>query len=117
VDASDEARRPPWSIKVAPPQWISPRTAISSSSPSFFAGTETLALAEPLAVARGHPERCRVPPKLRLGFLLLLIKPIELGSSQSTPMSSASCSPAAVDLLLQTIFGFSDELYSSVVSS
>jgi hypothetical protein len=40
-----------------------------------------------------------------------------LGSSQSTPTSSACCSPAAVDLLLQTISGLADELYSPVVSS
>jgi hypothetical protein len=80
-------------------------------------GAETLAPAEHLAVARGHLEAVRVSPKLRYGLLLLLVKPNERGSSQSSPTSSASCSPAAADLLLQTISGLSDELYSSVVSS
>jgi hypothetical protein len=117
LDVLDESRRPRMSIKCEPPPWISPRTAIPSSSPSFLAGTETLAPAEPLAIARDHPERCRVAPKLRLGFLLLLVKPIELGSSQSMPTSSACWIPAAVNLLLLTISGLADELYSSVVSS
>jgi hypothetical protein len=79
--------------------------------------TETLAPAENLAVARGHLESVRVALKLCHGLLLLLVKLNELGSSQSSPTSSASCSPAAVDLLFQTISGLSDELYSSVVSS
>jgi hypothetical protein len=117
VDAPDEGRRPSSSIKSEPPPWISPRISILSPSPSCLAGTETLALAEPLAVARDHPERRRVASKLRHGFLLLHVKPIEAGSSQSTPTSSACRSPAAVDLLLLTIPGLADELYSSVVSS
>jgi hypothetical protein len=70
--------------------WISLGALVPSSSPSFLAGTETLAPAEPLAVARDHLEAVRVSPELRSEFLLLLVKLNELGSSQSTPVSSAS---------------------------
>jgi hypothetical protein len=45
-----------------------------------------------------------------------LVKPNELGSSQSSPTSSAYWRQVAVDLLLQTISGHSNELYSTVVS-
>jgi hypothetical protein len=70
-----------------------------------------------VAVVLGHPKPRRQALKLRSEFLLLLVKPNELGSSQSSPTSSASRSPAAVDLHLLTISGLADELYSSVVSS
>jgi hypothetical protein len=63
------------------------------------------------------PELLRASLKLRHGFLLLHVKPIEAGSSQSTLMSLACRSPAVIDLLLLTISGLADELYSSVVSS
>jgi hypothetical protein len=79
--------------------------------------TETLAPAELLAVARDHPELRREALKLHHGFLRLLVKPMKLGSSQSTPTISAYRSLIAVDLLLQTIPGLSGELKSSVVSS
>jgi hypothetical protein len=89
-DGSDECRRPPRSIKEVPPLWISSRSCSSSLSPSFLTGTKTLALAEPLPIARDHPERRRVAPELRSEFLLLLVKSNGLGSSQSMPASSAS---------------------------
>jgi hypothetical protein len=89
-DGSDECRRPPRSIKKVPPLWISSRSCSSSLSPSFLTDTETLAPAEPLAVARDHPQHRRVAPELHSEFLLLLVKSNGLGSSQSTPASSAS---------------------------
>jgi hypothetical protein len=111
------SRRSSGAIKGAPTLWI------SSGPPLFFflahlcKHHRNLSSGRTLAIARGHLEAIRVSPKLRQEVLLLLVKSIEPGSSQSTPMSSVCCSPATVDLLLQTIFGLSDELYSSVVSS
>jgi hypothetical protein len=85
-----EAAAPPTFIKRVPPLWISLGALVLPLSPSSLAGTETLAPAETLAVARDHLESVRVSPKLRHGFFLLLVKPNELGSSQSTPASTAS---------------------------
>jgi hypothetical protein len=82
----------------------------------FFLVTETLAPASFEDAGTSIPALRRVAPKLRHGFLRLLVKPIELGNSQSTPTSSAYRSPVVVDLLLLTISGLADELYSSVVS-
>jgi hypothetical protein len=54
----------------------------------FFLVTETLASASFEDAGTDVPELRRVAPKLRHGFLLLLVKPIELGSSQSTSTSA-----------------------------
>jgi hypothetical protein len=56
----------------------------------FFLVTETLAPASFEDAGTDVSELRHVAPKLRHGFLLLLVKPNELGSSQSTPASSAS---------------------------
>jgi hypothetical protein len=94
LDTRDEGRRPSSSIKPKPPLWISPRISIPSPSPSFLAGTETLASAEPLAVARDHPERRRVAPELRIGKLGILVEEIELEWAQSKVIHRAFLSLA-----------------------
>jgi hypothetical protein len=83
----------------------------------FFLVIETLAPVSFEDAGTSVPALRRVAPKLRHGFLRLLIKPIELGSSQSTSTSSAYRSPVAVDLLFPTISGLPDMLYSFLVSS
>jgi hypothetical protein len=61
-----------------------PQSFSSARKPS-----ETLALAIMCAAAAGIPELRHIALKLRHGFLCLLVKPIELESSQSTPTSLA----------------------------
>jgi hypothetical protein len=79
--------------------------------------TETLAPANPSAAAAGIPKPRRAASKLCHDPLVLPVKQIELGSSQSTPTSSAYRRPVAVDLLLPTISGLPDMLYGFLVSS
>jgi hypothetical protein len=113
----DGGRRPPTPIKDEPPPQDNPSRSLLVLPRDFLLVTETLAPASFEDAGTDVPELRRVALNLRHGFLLLHVKPIETGSSQWTPASSACRSPAAVDLLLLTISGLAEELYSSVVSS
>jgi hypothetical protein len=112
----DEGRRPPSSIKDEPPPWENPRSSSFSPSPSSACRPKTLAPASSSAAAVGIPKPRRAASKLRHGPLVLLVKRIELESSQSTPTSSVSQSPTTVDLEFLTTSDLSELLIAFLVS-
>jgi hypothetical protein len=113
----DGGRRPPTPIKDEPPPQDNPSRSLLFLPRDFLLVSETLSLASFEDAGTDVPELRHVALKLRHGFLLLLVKPIETGSSQSTPTNSVYRRRVTIDLLLLTISGLADELYSSGMSS
>jgi hypothetical protein len=104
----DGGRRPPTPIKDEPPPQDNPSRSLLFLPHDFFLITETLAPASLEDAGTSVPELRRLAQKLRHGFLCLLVKPIELKSSQSTPTSSACQSLAAADFLFLTSCNLAD---------